>query len=101
MDLTERVPELRPLRLQLPMVLDGELVGGWPGAAHLRHHAAAAEAPRPVVARPGFRRLNLLWLNGTSLVDWPCEWRRELLEAVELPAGACVTRAGADQKRPS
>jgi hypothetical protein len=46
----------------------------------------------PPLHTDGWRKSgDLLWLDGKPLFDWPAYQRRVLLEAVELPAGACVT----------
>jgi bifunctional non-homologous end joining protein LigD len=93
MDITDRVPELKPLRIRpIPMVLDGELVAE-AGRAQDFYAITPPLRKRRDAASPGltFVAFDLLWLNGRSLVDWSCEARRALLEEVELPAGAIVT----------
>jgi len=94
MDITERVAELRPLRSHpVPMVLDGELVAE-AGRAQDFYAITPRLKKRRDPSSPGlaFVAFDLLWLDGKSVVDWPCEARRELLEAVELPVGACVAK---------
>jgi ATP-dependent DNA ligase len=94
MDIIERVAELRPLRSHpIPMVIDGELVAE-AGRADDFYKISPRLRKRRDAASPGlaFVAFDLLWLDGKPLVDWPCEARRELLEAAELPVGACVTK---------
>jgi hypothetical protein len=93
MDITERVPELRPLRIHpVSMVLDGELVADG-GRSQDFYALTPRLRKRRDPASPGlaFVAFDLLWLDGKSLCDWPAYQRRVLLEAVELPAAACVT----------
>src|SRR4051794_28161675 len=71
-DITERVAELRPLRVHpVPMVLDGEFVAE-AGRAEDFYKITPRLRKRRDAASPGleFVAFDLLWLDGKSLVDW-------------------------------
>jgi bifunctional non-homologous end joining protein LigD len=88
MDITDRVPELKPLRIHpVSMVLDGELVAE-AGRAEDFYAITPRLRKRRDPSSPGltFVAFDLLWLDGKPLFDWPAYQRRVLLEAVELPA---------------
>jgi bifunctional non-homologous end joining protein LigD len=94
-DVTASYPELRAMAETLGsrrVVLDGEIVAmdanGRPSFEALQsrmHVTNAAQVKRLVLQTPAtFLAFDILYVDGTSVVDQPYEQRREALEALEL-----------------
>ena len=101
-DVTISYPEVGDLAAALggvPAVLDGELVAfdttGRPdfGTLQRRMHVVDRAAVRTLVTEVPvvFVVFDLLRLDGQSLLKQPYDQRRELLESLDLDAGACRT----------
>ncbi len=101
-DVTVSYPEVHELAPSLggvPAVLDGEIVAfdasGRPdfGTLQRRMHVVDRTAVRALVDEVPvvFVVFDLLRLDGLSLLKQPYDQRRELLESLDLDAGACRT----------
>ncbi len=89
-DIADRVPEVEPLsELGVDFVLDGELVAGAGRPSDFYEVIGAVSARRRDRPSLTFLAFDLLWLDGSSLVELPHVDRRRLLQRLhDLSDGA-------------
>jgi bifunctional non-homologous end joining protein LigD len=88
-DVADRVPELKPLsQLGVDFVLDGELIAGAGRPQDFYEVIGAVSARQRDRAVLNFLAFDLLWLDGSGVVEFPHADRRRLLERLaELSNG--------------
>jgi bifunctional non-homologous end joining protein LigD len=91
-DIADRVQELEPLsRLGVDVVSDGELVSGAGRPSDFYDVIGAVSARRRNRPRLNFLAFDLLWLDGSWLVDHPHADRRRLLERLHELSDTALT----------
>lgn len=102
-DITEGYPELVRLPRQVTgrrLLLDGELVAldgsGAPSFSLLQHRMHVRLPAARLVAQVPVRYyvFDLLHLNGSAIIGWPYQRRRDVLESLELEPGPATVPPG-------